>query len=165
MGPPMHRCNSARTEMAARSCSYHRRLAPLLLLCFCTLLVQAQASQKKVKPASPCFCSLNFKVIQIISKMFLDYTICLPQLYIAYLGERKHGHPDDVVASHHDILASVLERWPLHSVWSLQLHTRFFQLRFHLRPFCDPKSCCTTQRLSLVTSVPMDWPCAILKFQ
>jgi len=96
--------------MAARSCSYHRRLAPLLLLCFCTLLVQAQASQKKVKPASPCFCSLNFKVIQIISKMFLDYTICLPQLYIAYLGERKHGHPDDVVASHHDTLASVLER-------------------------------------------------------
>ncbi|KAL6853830.1 hypothetical protein ACP4OV_019859 [Aristida adscensionis] len=31
------------------------------------------------------------------------------KLYIAYLGERKHGHPDDVVASHHDTLSSVLE--------------------------------------------------------
>ncbi|WVZ68546.1 hypothetical protein U9M48_017475, partial [Paspalum notatum var. saurae] len=27
----------------------------------------------------------------------------------AYLGERKHGHPDDVVASHHDTLSSILQ--------------------------------------------------------
>ncbi|GJN17461.1 hypothetical protein PR202_gb04526 [Eleusine coracana subsp. coracana] len=29
-------------------------------------------------------------------------------LYIVYLGDVKHGHPDDVVASHHDMLSSVL---------------------------------------------------------
>ncbi|TKW17216.1 hypothetical protein SEVIR_5G351700v4 [Setaria viridis] len=58
--------------------SYHRRLAPLLLLlCFCTLQVEVHASRKK--------------------------------LYVAYLGERKHGHPDHVVASHHETLSSVLE--------------------------------------------------------
>ncbi|CAO2197297.1 unnamed protein product [Urochloa humidicola] len=57
--------------------SHHRRFVPLLLLCLCTLLIQVEASRKK--------------------------------LYIAYLGERKHGHPDDVVASHHDTLSSVLE--------------------------------------------------------
>ncbi|XP_062207126.1 subtilisin-like protease SBT3.5 [Phragmites australis] len=56
--------------------SSHRRLAPVLLLCFCLLLVGVNGSRK---------------------------------LYIAYLGERKHGHPDDVVASHHDTLSSVLE--------------------------------------------------------
>ncbi|RLN25460.1 hypothetical protein C2845_PM07G26570 [Panicum miliaceum] len=31
-----------------------------------------------------------------------------PRLYIVYLGDVKHGHPDDVVASHHDVLATVL---------------------------------------------------------
>ncbi|CAM0879373.1 unnamed protein product [Alopecurus aequalis] len=30
------------------------------------------------------------------------------QLYIVYLGHVKHGHPDDVVASHHDMLATLL---------------------------------------------------------
>ncbi|CAO2177923.1 unnamed protein product [Urochloa humidicola] len=30
------------------------------------------------------------------------------RLYIVYLGEVKHGHPNDVVASHHDILTTVL---------------------------------------------------------
>ncbi|BAD53012.1 subtilisin-like serine proteinase [Oryza sativa Japonica Group] len=30
------------------------------------------------------------------------------KLYIAYLGDRKHARPDDVVASHHDTLSSVL---------------------------------------------------------
>ncbi|CAL4973629.1 unnamed protein product [Urochloa decumbens] len=29
-------------------------------------------------------------------------------LYIVYLGDVKHGHPNDVVASHHDILTNVL---------------------------------------------------------
>nr|CAB3474525.1 unnamed protein product [Digitaria exilis] len=29
-------------------------------------------------------------------------------LYIVYLGDVKHGHPDDVVASHHDLLSNVL---------------------------------------------------------
>ncbi|CAL4954128.1 unnamed protein product [Urochloa decumbens] len=29
-------------------------------------------------------------------------------LYIVYLGDVKHGHPNDVVASHHDILTTVL---------------------------------------------------------
>ena len=36
--------------------------------------------------------------------------LCL-QLYIVYLGDVKHEHPDDVVASHHDILATVLGRY------------------------------------------------------
>uniref|UniRef100_A0ACD5VN08 Uncharacterized protein n=1 Tax=Avena sativa TaxID=4498 RepID=A0ACD5VN08_AVESA len=31
-----------------------------------------------------------------------------PKLYIVYLGHVKHGHPDDVVASHHDMLATLL---------------------------------------------------------
>ncbi|KAJ1285786.1 hypothetical protein BS78_03G303800 [Paspalum vaginatum] len=31
------------------------------------------------------------------------------KLYVAYLGERKHGHPDDVVASHHGTLSSILQ--------------------------------------------------------
>uniref|UniRef100_A0ACD5VJ53 Uncharacterized protein n=1 Tax=Avena sativa TaxID=4498 RepID=A0ACD5VJ53_AVESA len=31
-----------------------------------------------------------------------------PKLYIVYLGDVKHGHPDDVVASHHDMLATLL---------------------------------------------------------
>ncbi|XP_040385924.1 subtilisin-like protease SBT3.5 [Oryza brachyantha] len=30
------------------------------------------------------------------------------KLYITYLGDRKHAHPDDVVASHHDTLSSIL---------------------------------------------------------
>ncbi|GJM92876.1 hypothetical protein PR202_ga09382 [Eleusine coracana subsp. coracana] len=30
------------------------------------------------------------------------------RLYIVYLGDVRHGHPNDVVASHHDILSSVL---------------------------------------------------------
>uniref|UniRef100_A0ACD5TS72 Uncharacterized protein n=1 Tax=Avena sativa TaxID=4498 RepID=A0ACD5TS72_AVESA len=30
------------------------------------------------------------------------------KLYIVYLGDVKHGHPDDVVASHHDMLATLL---------------------------------------------------------
>ncbi|CAO2194950.1 unnamed protein product [Urochloa humidicola] len=30
------------------------------------------------------------------------------RLYIVYLGDVKHGHPDDVIASHHDILSNVL---------------------------------------------------------
>ncbi|TVU34826.1 hypothetical protein EJB05_16679, partial [Eragrostis curvula] len=30
------------------------------------------------------------------------------QLYIVYLGDVKHGHPNDVIPSHHDILRSVL---------------------------------------------------------
>ncbi|XP_047055259.1 subtilisin-like protease SBT3.9 [Lolium rigidum] len=30
------------------------------------------------------------------------------KLYIVYLGHVKHGHPDDVVASHHDMLATLL---------------------------------------------------------
>uniref|UniRef100_A0A0D9V6Q0 Inhibitor I9 domain-containing protein n=1 Tax=Leersia perrieri TaxID=77586 RepID=A0A0D9V6Q0_9ORYZ len=30
------------------------------------------------------------------------------KLYIAYLGDVKHGHPDDVIASHHDMLTTVL---------------------------------------------------------
>ncbi|KAF7082257.1 hypothetical protein CFC21_086132 [Triticum aestivum] len=30
------------------------------------------------------------------------------KLYIAYLGHVKHGHPDDVVASHHDLLTTLL---------------------------------------------------------
>ncbi|GJN17463.1 hypothetical protein PR202_gb04528 [Eleusine coracana subsp. coracana] len=30
------------------------------------------------------------------------------QLYIVYLGDVRHGHPNEVVASHHDILSSVL---------------------------------------------------------
>ncbi|CAL4947030.1 unnamed protein product [Urochloa decumbens] len=30
------------------------------------------------------------------------------RLYIVYLGNIKHGHPNDVVASHHDILTTVL---------------------------------------------------------
>ncbi|XP_047061670.1 subtilisin-like protease SBT3.8 isoform X1 [Lolium rigidum] len=32
----------------------------------------------------------------------------IPKLYIVYLGHVKHGHPDDVVASHHDMLATLL---------------------------------------------------------
>ncbi|XBI32255.1 hypothetical protein VPH35_055727 [Triticum aestivum] len=31
------------------------------------------------------------------------------QLYIAYLGDVKHGHPDEVVASHHDMLTTLLQ--------------------------------------------------------
>ncbi|CAO2171731.1 unnamed protein product [Urochloa humidicola] len=30
------------------------------------------------------------------------------RLYVVYLGDVKHGHPDDVIASHHDILSNVL---------------------------------------------------------
>ncbi|KAG2601297.1 subtilisin-like protease SBT3.7 isoform X1 [Panicum virgatum] len=30
------------------------------------------------------------------------------RLYIVYLGDVKHGHPDDVIASHHDLLSNVL---------------------------------------------------------
>ncbi|XP_066312731.1 subtilisin-like protease SBT3.5 isoform X1 [Miscanthus floridulus] len=30
------------------------------------------------------------------------------RLYIVYLGDVKHGHPNDVIASHHDILSNVL---------------------------------------------------------
>ncbi|KAJ1261017.1 hypothetical protein BS78_10G276100 [Paspalum vaginatum] len=30
-----------------------------------------------------------------------------PRLYVVYLGDVKHGHPDDVTASHHDLLATV----------------------------------------------------------
>ncbi|XP_047060891.1 subtilisin-like protease SBT3.8 [Lolium rigidum] len=30
------------------------------------------------------------------------------KLYIVYLGDVKHGHPDDVVSSHHDMLATLL---------------------------------------------------------
>ncbi|TVU34841.1 hypothetical protein EJB05_16694, partial [Eragrostis curvula] len=33
------------------------------------------------------------------------------KLYIVYLGDVKHGHPNDVIASHHDILSSVLGRY------------------------------------------------------
>ncbi|CAL4960963.1 unnamed protein product [Urochloa decumbens] len=31
-----------------------------------------------------------------------------PGLYIVYLGDVKHGHPNDVIASHHDVLAAVV---------------------------------------------------------
>ncbi|CAO1946267.1 unnamed protein product [Urochloa humidicola] len=31
-----------------------------------------------------------------------------PVLYIVYLGDVKHGHPDDVIASHHDVLTAVV---------------------------------------------------------
>jgi hypothetical protein len=34
------------------------------------------------------------------------------QLYIVYIGDVKHGHPDDVIASHHDLLSNVLGRYP-----------------------------------------------------
>ncbi|XP_025814236.1 subtilisin-like protease SBT3.7 [Panicum hallii] len=30
------------------------------------------------------------------------------RLYIVYLGDVKHGHPNDVIASHHDLLSNVL---------------------------------------------------------
>ncbi|XP_004970240.1 subtilisin-like protease SBT3.5 isoform X1 [Setaria italica] len=30
------------------------------------------------------------------------------RLYIVYLGDVKHGHPEDVIASHHDLLSDVL---------------------------------------------------------
>ncbi|CAD6229520.1 unnamed protein product [Miscanthus lutarioriparius] len=30
------------------------------------------------------------------------------RLYIVYLGDVKHGHPNDVIASHHDILSNAL---------------------------------------------------------
>ncbi|KAI5020386.1 hypothetical protein ZWY2020_045274 [Hordeum vulgare] len=31
------------------------------------------------------------------------------KIYIAYLGDVKHGHPDEVVASHHDMLTTLLQ--------------------------------------------------------
>uniref|UniRef100_A0A452ZY03 Subtilisin-like protease n=1 Tax=Aegilops tauschii subsp. strangulata TaxID=200361 RepID=A0A452ZY03_AEGTS len=31
------------------------------------------------------------------------------KLYITYLGDVRHGHPDDVVASHHDMLGTLLQ--------------------------------------------------------
>ncbi|KAF8766079.1 hypothetical protein HU200_007570 [Digitaria exilis] len=43
----------------------------------------------------PCLCNLNVNLLSL-------------QLYIVYLGDVKHGHPDDVVASHHDLLSNVL---------------------------------------------------------
>ena len=33
------------------------------------------------------------------------------QLYIVYMGEKKHDDPSVVTASHHDILTSVLGRY------------------------------------------------------
>jgi hypothetical protein len=33
------------------------------------------------------------------------------QLYIVYMGQKKHDDPSVVTASHHDVLASVLGRY------------------------------------------------------
>ncbi|CAM0879370.1 unnamed protein product [Alopecurus aequalis] len=44
-----------------------------------------------------CFCMLSCRVHGDSRK-----------LYIVYLGDVKHGHPDGVVASHHDMLATLL---------------------------------------------------------
>ena len=46
-----------------------------------------------------CFCNLNPILLWHL------------QLYIVYLGDVKHGHPDDVIASHHDLLSNVLGRY------------------------------------------------------
>ncbi|KAG8055121.1 hypothetical protein GUJ93_ZPchr0001g29369 [Zizania palustris] len=51
----------------------------VLLFCFCTLVFRAHGSHK-----------------------------ARIQLYIVYLGDVKHSHSDDVVASHHDMLSAVL---------------------------------------------------------
>ncbi|KAL6853829.1 hypothetical protein ACP4OV_019858 [Aristida adscensionis] len=46
-----------------------------------------------------CFCMLQLREVQGGSRS---------KLYIVYLGDVKHAHPKDVIASHHDILTNVL---------------------------------------------------------
>ena len=48
-----------------------------------------------------CFCNCNLNPILLWHL----------QLYIVYLGDVKHGHPNDVIASHHDLLSNVLGRY------------------------------------------------------
>ena len=61
-----------------------------------------------------CFCNLNPILLWHL------------QLYIVYLGDVKHGHPDDVIASHHDLLSNVLGRY----VASFQLGRACYLLIF-----------------------------------
>ncbi|XP_037473564.1 subtilisin-like protease SBT3.6 isoform X1 [Triticum dicoccoides] len=67
--------------MGFMCCSSHPlRAASLLLLCFCVVLSRVHAGGSRSR-----------------------------ELYIAYLGDVKHEHPDDVVASHHEMLGTLLQ--------------------------------------------------------
>ena len=61
-----------------------------------------------------CFCNLNPILLRHL------------QLYIVYLGDVKHGHPNDVIASHHDLLINILGRY----VASFQLGRACYLLIF-----------------------------------
>uniref|UniRef100_A0A0E0C8S6 Subtilisin-like protease n=2 Tax=Oryza meridionalis TaxID=40149 RepID=A0A0E0C8S6_9ORYZ len=43
-----------------------------------------------------------------LSRIPTGKKLFLNRLYIAYLGDVKHSHPDDVIASHHDMLTTVI---------------------------------------------------------
>ncbi|KAM3300257.1 hypothetical protein ACQJBY_041336 [Aegilops geniculata] len=67
--------------MGFMCCSSHPlRAASLLLLCFCMVLSRVHAGGSRSR-----------------------------ELYITYLGDVKHEHPDDVVASHHEMLGTLLQ--------------------------------------------------------
>lgn len=53
-------------------------------------------------------------------KMFRNPNLLCLQLYIVYLGDVKHGHPNDVIASHHDMLTTVLGRYVAYASWVSQ---------------------------------------------
>ena len=68
-----------------------------------------------------CFCPRWFNYLRPHLGDVLRSPWISLQLYIAYLGERKHAHPDDVVASHHDVLSTVLGRWALLLTYSTSI--------------------------------------------
>jgi hypothetical protein len=52
------------------------------------------------------FVKYNYAIIIILESLLSKF-----QLYIVYMGEKKHDDPSVVTASHHDTLTSVLGRY------------------------------------------------------
>jgi len=92
-------------------------LASALLLCFCMLFLGVHGGSRRV--STPVHAWDSFYNLNPILLRHL-------QLYIVYLGDVKHGHPNDVIASHHDLLSNVLGRY----VASFQLGRACYLLIF-----------------------------------
>ncbi|KAF7026665.1 hypothetical protein CFC21_038762 [Triticum aestivum] len=111
--------------MGFSSSSRRSRVASVLQLCLCMLLCRVQGGSSHGQPLEEGINTLvpapSCSARDSLDKDF--HPDCWDQptktitakrdpssyeLYIVYLGEVKHGHPNHVVASHHDMLTTLL---------------------------------------------------------
>ncbi|KAM3345621.1 hypothetical protein ACQJBY_020229 [Aegilops geniculata] len=110
--------------MGFSSSSRRSRIASVLQLCFCMLLCRVQGGSSHEQHLEEGMNTLIAPSCSARDRLDKDFhPNCWDQptktstakrepssyeLYIVYLGEVKHDHPDHVVASHHDMLTTLL---------------------------------------------------------